>query len=263
MKTRVILLLSMLLTASPVIGQSGPDEVVRAFFKAEDEGRWLDAARMLDLKRFEPFRRSALAGLRNNATLTPPRPEDLMKMDPAMPRVVAEYQAKKMVEGFQNLDLLARQFARVPSVDSLAAMSTEEAAARWLEAMSPAWQHTLAYKEMARRPAVDCPVAPDSIKKTIPTEPYRAPTARILGAAVSDSVGYVIVGASTANRLVAGPGLFEDAFTEFPRVMTLRRIGGSWKIAPTHDMPASRGTHTDAIFVVRCKPDSASQPRKN
>jgi hypothetical protein len=116
--------------------QASPTEVAAAFFKAVTEERWRDAARELDLAAFDRFRRERIAAER----LSPRRQwvvtaDDLLRRDPDMPRAVAEYQAKKIEESArETVSWTERDFANVSGIDSLAALSAEEAAARWLQA---------------------------------------------------------------------------------------------------------------------------------
>jgi len=255
----------LVLGVNTAVAQS-PEDVVRAFFKAEDEGRWTDAARMLDLDRFRPFLKSAIDNLRATRTFPARTAEDLMKWEPDMPRAVAEYQAKKLNEGFRSFDLIEREFAHVNSVDSLARLSTETAAARWLEASGPAWQEVLARRQMANTPAIDCPPLPDSVtnefaKKMV----FPQPRVTILGATSgSDSVSYVVVSDAFAIMPANGPGVFDGESFRSPSAMILRRLGGFWKIVPTADLPRNDMALSSTMFSIRCKTDSTkrSAPRK-
>lgn len=254
-------LLAFTIGGAPAVAQSRPEDVVRAFFKAEDEGRWLDAARMLDLKRFEPYRRSAVEGMRSNDKAPLRTADDLMKLEPDMPRAVAEYQAKQMNESLRRFNYVEHEFARVTSVDSLAALSTEEAAARWLEAMGPDWKQTLAERESARLPAGACDAIPDSVRTEIRTS-LRQLTARILGVtAGSDSVRYVVIGRELGIAGVSGSGEFE-APAMSPAVMTLRRMGQTWKISPTVDLAQSTGIGGFASISMTCHIDSLPNLKK-
>ncbi len=258
MRVRLTLVLSAVITAAPASAQANPEDVVRAFFRAEDEGRWFDAARMLDLRRFERFRQSVVHGYRTRPPIAERTPEELMKWQPDIPRAVAEYQAKQMNESLRRYNPLERDFARTNSVDTLAALTTEEAAARWLEAMGPEWKNALAIKESAGRPTVDCPGLSDSAKKALLAKEFGNPTARILGStASSDSLRYVVIG--EVFRILSGgsAGQFDNEPAISPTTITLRSVSGLWKIVPMHDMPQSSGVHGSISFAISCARDSA------
>ncbi|HZE09291.1 MAG TPA: hypothetical protein VE110_11110 [Gemmatimonadaceae bacterium] len=251
-------------SAPQVTAQSTADDVVRTFFQAEREGRWLDAARMLELRRFESMRQATVAGLRKRPPMHHVTAQEIMRMQPDMPRVAAEYQARQMEESMQKYNPLEDQFARVSSVDSLAALSTDEAAARWLEAMGPKWREALASKRMEYDPPIDCPHLPDSLMKSMVARgvEQNPVSTRILGsAAPTDSTRYVVVAEEFASQpLSARTGADADT-PNSPRVLTLRRIGGEWKIVPRYDMPQASGTYGGTFLSVRCLPDSVSKGR--
>lgn len=247
---RVGLALLTLVAARPVGGQSSPEDVVRAFFKAEREGRWVDAARLMDLQRFERFRSNALAvgGIRSVAFHQ--TAEDLMKIDPDMPRVVAEYRIKKINEHMGEYDFLSYQFARTPSFDSLRVLPIEEVAARWLEAKGPDWAAELRAREQKRHPNPGCPQIPDSVAARLRSE---RPQATVLGAtAGSDSVRYVVVGVQRGSNNLRDAGGPDVESMMPPGVFTVRRIGGAWKIVPREDMPNVMGMPGNIAFVSGC-----------
>jgi hypothetical protein len=238
---------------SPV---ASPEEVARQFFKAEDEDRWLDAARLLDLKRFEAFRQRSLKGLRMPRTSWRRTAEELMRSDPEMPRAVAEYQAKQINKGFEDLDIVGSQFARVTSVDSLAALPVDEAAARWLEAQGPKWQYESALK---RAPVglPKCSVSGDS--STSVFSQFKPPQAAILGATTgADSVSYVVVGRGFFGPRLAGPELGDGMS---PAVMTLVRVNGSWRIVPTGDMINFTGFGGNTTIAIGCDMERPAKAR--
>jgi hypothetical protein len=243
---------------------STPEQVARDFFKAEQEGRWIDAARFLDLGRFEPIRRSTVEALRSMASRPKLTAEQLMKLDPAMPRAAAEYQARTMDEGFRDHDFLSRAFARVPSADSLAALRVDEAAARWLEAQGWRWKYELALKETKRRPHPNCPGLPDSVLRAMGARflPLQSP---ILGATeASDSVRYVVVGFPEAAFSGATKG-HEVAYPSLsPRALVLKRVDSNWRIVATPDMPHSDGADGMSTFAIGCgiEPSKPEVPKK-
>ena len=261
MKLRLSAFLILCVYVGRVDAQSSPADVVRAFFKAEDEGRWRDAARLLDLSQFEPIRKQALDVARARDTLATPTAEQLMKWQPDMPRAVAEYQAKQMKAGLAGFDWLPYQFARTPSADSLRSLSTEEAAARWLEAKAPAWQEELARRKENVNGSVECPQMPDSITTEIAK--WKPVPARILGTTSdSDSLRYVVIGPAAWIGEGIPPGR-EGVPGPSPSVVSLRKTGGGWRILPTVDIPNSIGMNSgNTIFIVRCKKSPADSAKK-
>jgi hypothetical protein len=239
-----------------------PEEVVRDFFRAEQTGRWLDAARLLDLKRFEPIRRASIEVPVSRTPAAQITPQQLMKQDPGMPLAVAEYQVSKMREAVSDIDFLSRDFARVPSVDSLRALPVDEAAARWLEAKGPRWRIELGRRESMRHPETQCPELPDSITTAIASE-LSAPSALILGmTSGSDSVRYAVIapdlrGPGKTGKSYAGEGEFNTS----PTTLTLRKVNGAWKIAPALDMPNSQGVNGMMVSfaVLTCAPKPSSK----
>jgi hypothetical protein len=241
----------LLFGARVLAAQSSPEDVVRAFFKAEREGRWIDAARFMDLQRFERLRSNALSAAGFRSVWVNRTADDLMKQDPEMPRAAAEYQLKKMNESMRDYDFLSHQFARTPTLDSLRVLPVEEVAARWLEAKGPDWAAELRTREQKRHPDPGCPQVPDSITAKLRSE---RPQATVLGATTgSDSVRYVVVGTQQSrseNVRDAGDRDIESLMT--PSVMTVKRIGGAWKILPRDDMPNSMGMPGNITFVQGC-----------
>jgi len=235
-----------------------PEDVVRDFFKAEKEGRWIDAAHSLDLTRFEPIRRAAVQGVKSMTSRPKTTAQEVMRWDPDMPLAVAEYQAKRSNEGMQSLDFLSHEFARVSSVDSLTAMPIDEAAARWLEAKGSKRQDEMALKESKGRPEIDCPDLPDSNARAIRTE-LITPVTTILGATeASDTVRYVVVG---FTRIVGFTGFGGSSAKPVdapypamsPKAITLRKLDGNWRIAPAPDLPNSDAFGGSTVVTIRCR----------
>ena len=235
-----------------------PEDVVRDFFKAEQDGRWLDAARMLDLNQFESIRRSSIS---ENRAWRAPRlitAEEMMKHEPEMPRAAAEYQVKRMKESYSTFDPLSRDFARVPSIDSLRALPVDAAAARWLEARSPGWRIELGRRESTRNPESKCPELPDSLKAAIVRE-TGTPSPRILGiASGSDSVSYAVIGAALESRKSDPSEPQWRGDFNSPSTLTLRKVSGIWKIVPASDMPNLEGLNGMFVSyaVWTCTPQS-------
>jgi hypothetical protein len=240
---------------------STPEEVVRDFFRAERTGRWLDAARLLDLARFEPILRSSLDVPVSRTSPARITAQELMRNAPDMPLAVAEYQARKMRETVSDVDFLARDFARVPTVDSLRELPLDEAAARWLEAKGPRWRIELGRRESKRHPETQCPELPDSIAAAL-TDQFSAPTARILGiTGDSDSVRYAVIGPAFGNQETGNPGPMEVEFSSSPTTLVLRKLNGAWKIVPALDMPNARGVNgmMDSFVLLTCTPQRSSK----
>ena len=243
---------------------STPEQVVRDFFKAEEEGRWIEAAHSLDLTLFEPIRRSAVQAAKSMASRPKTTAQEVMRWEPDMPLAVAEYQAKRSNETIQSLDFLSREFARVSSVDSLVAMPIDQAAARWLEARGSKWQNERALKESKWRPEANCPEVPDSIARAIRTE-FKPPVTTILGATeASDSARYVVVGLTRFVGSAANP--VDAPYQELsPRAITMRKLEGNWRIAPAPDMPNSDAFGGSTVVTIRCRmeksPKSGAQKK--
>lgn len=262
-RAAALLLVAPLGLAEAQSNPSTPEQVVREFFKAEQDGRWIDAAHLLDLTGFEPIRRSAIGAVRSVASRPKTTAQQLMQSDPGMPLAVAEYEVKRMNEGSRSFDFLSHEFARVPSADSLARLPLDEAAARWLEARGSEWQEEIALKESKLRGQIKCPEVPDSNLRAMRAQ-YRPPLSTIMGATeASDSVRYVVVRfsryASVAVNAVEPP--YPDMS---PRALTLRKINGSWKIAPAPDMPQS-DAFGGSMSVISCtmeEPSKSGAPKK-
>jgi hypothetical protein len=233
-----------------------PEDVVRDFFKAEDEGRWMDAAHSLDLTRFEPIRRSAVQATKATTSRRRTTAQDIMQWDPDMPLAVAEYQAKRANETSQSFDFFSREFARVPSIDSLVAMPIDQAAARWLEARGSKWQNEMALKESRRRPKANCPEVPDSIVRAMRAD-FKLPVTTIMGATeTSDSVRYVVVGFARFGGYAPNPG--DAPYPEMsPTAITVRKLDGNWRISPAPDMPNSDGPGGVTSVSIECRKEKS------
>jgi hypothetical protein len=241
-----------------------PEQVVREFFKAEDDGRWMDAAHSVDLTQFEPIRRAAVQGARSMASRPKTTVQDVRRWQPDLPLAVAEYEAKRANEIVPSVNFLSHEFARVSSADSLAALPIDEAAARWLEAKGAKWQDEVADKEASRRPEADCPKVPDSIARSIHTSVTR-PVTTILGATeASDSVRYVVVGSPRFGGHDGKP-LEAPYPRESPRAITLRTVDGEWRIVPASDLPTSDSMGGGFIVSIKCRkepPPKSGTPQK-
>ena len=142
----------ILLLASARVGaaQANPEDVVRAFFKAEEEERWQDAAALLDQSYVVGMQRNIVHGFRNRSSIHKLTVEELMRADSTMPRAVAEYQLKRMNDVTRDSDFLENDFARITTVDSLALLTPSEAAARYRLALGEDPSNTAALFSLGR-----------------------------------------------------------------------------------------------------------------
>jgi len=241
--------------------QERPQEVVRAFFAAEQEGRWVDAARSLDLIAFERIRKTTVEAARHRREFAGPTVESLLRLDPDMPRAVAEYQVLQWQRQMHDYDYLAQEFAHVSSPDTLAALPVLDAAARWLEAKGPVWRTELQWRDARARPRNDCPGLSDSAIKAMQIKEAQGPRA-VIRASTPDTgtVSYVVIDvefpgvshADTSGR--AGP---------LPRAIELRKSAGEWRIEPAPDLPNSNGMGGMYAYAVACEKGSpiGSEPK--
>jgi len=242
---RVAPLVGLLLALSPAVcaseaqsGASGsrPEAVVDSFIRATEQAHWRDAARLMDLESFAAMREQAVRFARRpQAKVHRMTAEEMMKADPKMPRVVAEYEASRSNAQIDSFNWLAYEYADVPSVDSLAALSAEDVAARWLEAKDARYRMRRALEAQRSR----CNL-PDSVfTKLIEMPPM---THRILGTVMADSIAYVLYEKSRPFRAEpdsAGQSarrrrpVSRETYVSPPPVMTVRRVGIDWRIAPS------------------------------
>lgn len=255
MSSRVVVLVLSLFLPRAVQPQSD-DATLRktaeAFFAAQRDGRWLDAAHLLDLEAFERIRTEDVRDYRSQKTRKPITAEMLQKHDPALPREVAEYQARQSNKLSEESDLLALAFADVPTSDSLAALPVAEAAARWLQAKDPRWQMARSRRERA---SPECTLPPEAIEK------LSLPLARIVGVTVgasnkagSNDVGYVLYRRWpwTLAQSSMSPA---DELGFPPSILTLTRRAGKWRIFPTET-----DNFAGEVFSYDCRVGTGSPP---
>ena len=222
-----------------VSGQS-PRDVVQAFFNAEDQDRWLDAARMLDLTVFERVRKNFVEGMRHRGDFRAPTVESLMQMDPKLPRAVAEYQVAEWQTNFTDSAFLGQEFARTQSVEALAALSVEEAAARWLEAKGPVWETEMRWRDARSRPQMNCAGMSDSAAKALQIRSSRQSRAVIRGATPdTGAFSYVVI--DVVYSPTALPDTTLTGRGPLPRAITLRKVANTWRIEPAADLPNANG----------------------
>jgi hypothetical protein len=246
---------ALALSVTGAVGQSGPNaspaDVAREFFAAQRDGRWLDAAHLLDLNAIEALRTSSVANARHAQPQFHLTVEKILQHSPSMPRAVAEYQVKEWEAASHDFNPLAYEFADVTTADSLAALPIDIAGARWLEARDLRWQ----FKKQPLSFSGECPQPSDSDRKEIEaqiasrqmaaslmlTPPVRDVVAVTNGRAVSgatDSVSYVLfrdhqptVWDSAARARMTRPEMQMS-----PGVLTLIRTPGGWRVVPVPDL---------------------------
>lgn len=239
---------------------SAPLAVADSFFSAIVQERWREAAQLVDLLTFGALRDQEVRNMRRARERAHPMSADeLMKHDPKMPRVVAEYQAAQVNERSTEFDFLSYEYANVPTIDSLAALPVVDATARWLEAGDPRYRMRQAMAVQRSRCAL-----PDSVlARFMPLVAYH-----VIGAVTADSLAYVLYeehmstpaidsidSASTRRRHQRNAS--RASFVEPPSVMTLRRLGGDWRIAPSFPFGNT------AVMVAECpdaKPTRSRSP---
>lgn len=249
------LLIAMLATPIAIDAQSNrhlaPTDVVREFFKAQADGRWRDAASFLNLEAFEPYREDAIRQTRMMKGRGGPTVEQVMAREPDMPRAVAEYVAKKYA-AMADSDALSHEFAHTVSPDTLAALTPEQAAARWLEARDVRWQLERSAAHLG--PECQKPSGLPFPDRPTPKEVLSPAVSATQAAGSGDSVSYVLYrdkGSNSAGRISQSMP---------PGIVTLKRVGGEWKILPLPDLGFPGGNRTYAS--VACTRVSGQSPTK-
>lgn len=197
-----------------------PRDAAARFLDAWNARRWSEAARLLDLDQFDRFRQDFISRARRSSNEGPQLTVDeLRRMDPDMPRQVAEYQVRQMEEQQRRYaDPTPFEFARVASISALRALTSEEAAARWLESRDPQWQVRMQFEQAG------CP-APDDLDE-IPV-----PRRRVVGVvADDDSLSYAVFREERAGDETAAWASGDVSVLE----LKLRR--GRWLVSPRADL---------------------------
>jgi hypothetical protein len=256
-------------------GQSGsaasPADVAREFFAAERDARWLDAARMFDLKSFEAQRAQSVANARRTRDAHPFRltVDQILRHDPSMPRAVAEYQVKQAEQSFRDFNPLADDYADVPTEDSLAALPIVVAAARWLEAKDPRWvmkrearwsgECAQVYDSLLKRPSTLDSVAASMFMLPRPEVVAVASGGSTAGSA--DSLSYVIFRERYETTLdsTARPRMAVLPMQMSPSVLTMIRTPAGWRVQPVQDLGYAHGTFG---FSFDCAIDSVKPPAR-
>ena len=197
---------------------SGPEAVARTFFQAQADGRWIDAAKLLDLKSFDAYRKAAAVRNRSAKGRAGTTVEQVLAEQPDMPRAIAEYVAN-IYTAASDSDALSIEFAHTTSVDTLLALPLVVAAARWLEARDLRWQ-----LERSRAPL------PAGCMRSVVSASARQQPKQVIGgvtpmtrSAASDSASYVLFRDPTATAGRTGT-------TRLPDVLALVLVNGDWRI---------------------------------
>jgi hypothetical protein len=226
---------------------STPEAVARAFFQAQADGRWTDAATLLDLKSFDAYRKAAAVRNRSGKGRAGPTAEQVLAEQPDMPRAVAEYVAS-LYTAASDSDALSIEFAHTTSVDTLLALPLVVAAARWLEARDLRWQLA---RSRAPLPAGCMRPATVPSRKPQPKQVLGGVTP-ITRSAASDSASYVLFRDPTATAGRTGT-------TRLPDVLALVRINDEWRITGFDNPEFAGSGYTYASLA--CVNSSTGQPK--
>jgi hypothetical protein len=204
---------------------SAAQAVATAFLNAKQAGDWKAAAGFLDLAPLEQHRRSVVERERMRRSRRSITVEEYMRMDPAMPRAVAEYQVRRMNDRRASTNALEQEFG-VGTADSLLALPIENVAERLLQRHDQRWL----YREAMRMSGCG------EDTTGIPGMPVTR--VHTVGTVVDDSIAYTLYDEVDETRGVMRPvALNEDPMYTAPvRILRLRRDRGSWWVIPGSDM---------------------------
>ena len=225
MRTRVVVLVAAVTAAANNLGaQRAPataDETARAFVTAFASERWLDAARLLDLSVLEKSREATLKYARAPRVVHQWTVEELMKVDPEMPRAVAEYQIKRMgqTESDQDREMFSMTYANILDTTALKAATPLELGARWMEARGIRY-----HMQRAQARAPECPIPPGTDTTLNMPGQLRA----YIGTIVQGDTAFAVV----RNRMFEN-----DPEAELPSrfkvdLLVLLRRQATWKVIP-------------------------------
>jgi hypothetical protein len=241
---RARLLALLLVVPVPLAAQdpaAAPRAVADSFFRFIADERYLDAARLMDVEAFDAYRRDAVSAARRPQARPVMTAEQLQKLEPKMPRSVAEYQVKRMNEQAATMAPYLRHEFGYSTIDSIAAAPAEQALARSLEAHDI---RTMMREALDRRRGTGCPVPAAALAASAATMRLRA--ARVIGVVVDgDSIAYVLHDDPSmddrayldqlppAERAEAVAAMKRSArpWVEMaPPVTVLRRVGARWVV---------------------------------
>ena len=208
--------------------------VASAYLKALQAGDWKAAVSFLDLEPFDRYRRGQAETAKERQNAPPITPERLMSQDPAVPRAVAEFNARRMNDQRRSMNGLEYQFG-LTDPDSVLALPVETLAARWLEVHDRRYQ--------TRRALRASPCAIDT------TFALPEPRYRVLGTVVSDSIAYVLF---TNDELPSFP--VDEVSSSAPNMLFLRRAHDSWWVLPRNILGNS------VMIGTTCQP-AATKPK--
>jgi len=196
------------------VADAGALAVGTAFFKAIEAADWKAAASFLDLEVLDEMRRTQADGARRQR---PSTAEDYMRADTALPRVVAEYYAKRLASAARSHGFLEQEFG-VADPDSLLALPIDIVAQRWLEVHDERWMTRQALRSSGCSSAfADTATIPTSVQQ-------------VLGAIVRDSIAYLLHRPEHEGLSLKSP------YASPPLIMVLRRRRDNWWVLPSTQM---------------------------
>jgi len=213
---------------------------LRTFLRALIEERWTDAAALLYLADLDQHRRQVAAAARRSSGPVEVTVEDLLRSEPQMPRVVAEYQLKRIRANTANGGgFLSHEFAGVTDPLVLDSLPLQEVATRWLQAQDPAM------RMLDDLRGNGCPMSAglDSALRSV--------SITILGSVVGDDSALVLF------RNPWFPQADSGYYGSGPQVARLvRGDSAGWRLLPRHDL-----LHPDNVMAgVKGCPKRAGGP---
>jgi hypothetical protein len=192
---------------------AGAQAVGVSFLRAVQAADWKAAVGFLDLAPLERHRLQQVRMAQSQRNTKPVTAEDLMRMDPQMPRAVAEFEVSRMSDQQRSMVFLEQEFGTT-NPDSLLAIPIDLAAQWWLEVHDGRWSFRRALR------ASTCP--PSVLDRALPE-----PKFRVLGTVVADTLAYLLY--TTDDE----PSYRDDIMhSPPPRILLLRRGQDTWWIVP-------------------------------
>lgn len=245
--SRVLLAVGLLLLArSPAAAQSDTlavRAVADSFFQAVAAERFTDAARLMDLEAFDAERRSEVESLRHPMPTRHLTADYFQKLDPTAPRAVAEWQAQRFNAPRRDDAMRLRFEYGVSTIDSLSAMTAEQAAARQLAVHDV--RFTMRESISGGIPSACKLDSADRRKALEGVSAMRVVPARIMGVVMDGDVAYVLHTRADIEGLGDMPGPPDAHAGEaqaspaargwmsiHPPTLEMRFIGGRWRVGP-------------------------------
>ncbi|CAN5202664.1 hypothetical protein BH24GEM2_BH24GEM2_18700 [soil metagenome] len=195
-----------------------PEAAAQALFTALSEGRWLDAARLVDPEALSRFREQKLIEMRSIREPKPMTIAEYRRQEPEMPEAVAEYMVKQANQAREKFgSYITHDFAGVSSVADLEKLSAEEMMARWFQARDPSYR----IQQAAGTPGRELP--PQAIALV---EPRNERTVMSTAAGEHADIAHVVF------RTVQWYGK-ERAPHSPLGVLVVRRTPAGWRVDPT------------------------------